>query len=66
MTPQQMIDASHQVQQRWPDATIVGFYGNATVALDVVVDGLVVAQVNCHDGSVRKLSAQVSRSNLFM
>lgn len=59
MTPQQMLNAAYQVQQRWPDATIAGFYGNAAVTLDVLDGDQVVAHINCHDGDVYELPKPV-------
>lgn len=50
-----MLRAANKVSERWPDATIEGFYGNATVILDIVSDGLIVGYVNLANGDVRDL-----------
>jgi hypothetical protein len=55
MTPQQMASAASEVAERWPAATIRGFYGNAAVSLDVIVDEAIVAQIGCDDGAVHAL-----------
>lgn len=59
MTPQQMLNAAYKVQQRWPAANIKGFFGNAAVSLDVVVEDQIVARIDCHDGSVQELARPV-------
>lgn len=59
MTPQKMIDALIEVQQRWPDAAIRGHYGNASVSLEVVVEQMVVARVGCHHGTIDVLARPV-------
>lgn len=59
MEPQQLLNAAYKVQQRWPDATIAGFYGNAAVTLDVIDGDRVVAHINCHDGGLEERTPPV-------
>ncbi|BCI54920.1 hypothetical protein NIIDNTM18_41980 [Mycolicibacterium litorale] len=60
MNAREMAAAAEEIGRRWPDADIQGHYGNASVSLEVVVDKIVVAQVNCRDGSVHELSTPIS------
>jgi hypothetical protein len=64
MTPQQMIDAMTEVQQRWTDATLRGHYGNASVDLEVVAGQMVVARIDCSDGTIAVVSTAVRADGL--